>query len=124
MIRVRQVTGANAVAASRRRISLLLNLMSSSWLAAVPPYFGFLSAGDSEVGGSKHGQGDMAVPGQIVPGLAVIEAGFVFGGLEGFFDGPPGSGHVNQFGHGGRVPRKFARWVYDCHHFELKRSSL
>ena len=35
----------------------------------------------------EHGEGDVAVPGVVAADLVVVEAGFVFGGLEAFLDG-------------------------------------
>ena len=35
----------------------------------------------------EHGEGDVAVPGVVAADLVVVEAGFVFGGLEVLLDG-------------------------------------
>jgi hypothetical protein len=45
------------------------------------------------VGVGDHGQGDVAVPGDVRADLAVIQPDLVLGGLEALLDAPAGSCH-------------------------------
>lgn len=56
------------------------------------------SPGHGEAGRGEHGQDGVSVPGLVLAGLVVVQAGFVRGGLDALFDRPVGSGHANQFG--------------------------
>jgi hypothetical protein len=79
-VAVVQATGVRTRAASRRRISLLLNGISGL-RSAVGPLFGLLGAGGGEVGGGEHREGGVGVPGPVAADLVVIESGFVLRGL-------------------------------------------
>ena len=52
-----------------------------------------------------HGQGDVPVPGAVLPDLVVIERGLILGGLEAFLDRPPCPGHLDRAGEAGRAGR-------------------
>ena len=86
----RQCTGARTVAARRRRISFGAerDQLVVAGIDCGSPFFGFLGAGDGEVGGGEHREGDMSVPGVVVPDLVMVQAGVVLAGLEGLLDRP------------------------------------
>lgn len=44
-----------------------------------------------------HGQGDVAVPAGIAADLVVVQAAFLFRGLEAFLNGPPAARDPDQF---------------------------
>lgn len=44
-------------------------------------------SGDDEEGCGDHGQRDVSIPCLVSVNLAMVESGFIFGGLEAFLDG-------------------------------------
>jgi hypothetical protein len=57
---------------------------------------------DGQPGGGAHGQRDVAIPGDMLTGLIVVQAGLVLGCLEAFLDRPPGPGHPGEAGEADR----------------------
>ena len=53
-------------------------------------------AGGRQVGVGEHRQGDVPIPGGVVPHLVGGQAGFVLGHLEAFLDAPAGPGHGEE----------------------------
>ena len=49
----------------------------------------------------EHREGDVSVPGVVLPDLVFVESDFVFGGSEAFFDWPACAGHVDEFAESG-----------------------
>src|SRR3712207_8001152 len=79
---------------SSRRRSGMVSAMS--WLvpAAEPPFRG--GAGGGQIGVGEHRQGDVPIPGGVVPHLVGGQPGLVLGRLEALLDPPATAGHGDQ----------------------------
>ncbi|GGV71430.1 hypothetical protein GCM10010277_83310 [Streptomyces longisporoflavus] len=69
-------------------------------VCVIGPFGGRVGGEGGQEGQSKHGEGDVPVPGGPVADLVMVETDLALGCLEALLDAPADTGDADQFGQG------------------------